>query len=82
MRIADGCSGFGRGITPEERMGILRYSDTDKDDPTTEAHKFGTTCADEKYENLKPVLPWKVGKPSNERKQPVREPHLKTRGFG
>ena len=72
MRIANGCSGFGqdkfkRDIIPEERMGILRYNNTNNDDPNTTAHEYGKTCADEPYENLKPILPWKIGKPSNER---------------
>ncbi len=81
MRIAEGCSGFVKGHIPEERMGILRYDHTSKQDPTTEAHTYGTTCADEPYENLKPVLPWNIGKPSNERKQSVREARLSIRAF-
>ena len=73
MRIAEGCSGFGQGITPEERMGILRYDDTNRDDPSTRAHEYEKTCADEPYENLKPILPWRIGMPSNERKESVCE---------
>ena len=73
MRIAEGCSGFGRGITPKERIGILRYNDTSQEDPATKAHEYGTTCADEPYENLKPILPWRIGKPSNERKESICE---------
>ena len=69
MRVAEGCSGFGSGRIPEERMGIVRYNDTDKEPPTTDAHTYGKTCADEPYEDLKPMLPWKIGMPSNERKE-------------
>lgn len=71
MTIAKGCSGFGRDAILDERMGILRYNVTDHEDPSTEAHEYGKTCADEPYENLKPILPWKIGKPSNERKGSV-----------
>ena len=81
MRIADGCSGFSPKYPPEERMGILRYDDASEEVPNTVAHTYGKTCADEPYENLKPVLPWKVGKPSNERKSSVREANLSTRAF-
>lgn len=81
MRIAEGCSGFESGRIPEERMGILRYNATDNSDPVTKAHTYGKTCADEPYEDLKPILPWKIGKPSNERKQSVHEADLNVRAF-
>ena len=54
-------------------MGILRYNDTSQEDPATKAHEYGKTCADEPYENLKPILPWRIGKPSNERKESICE---------
>ena len=79
MRIAEGCSGFGKSYIPEERMGIVRYNDTDKGTPTTDAHTYGKTCADEPYEDLKPILPWKIGPPSNERKESIREANLNIR---
>ncbi|KAL8791999.1 MAG: hypothetical protein Q9195_005417 [Heterodermia aff. obscurata] len=64
MTVAKGCSGF--GSPPEEKIGILRYNSTCELEPTTEINKFGNSCADEPYEKLVPILPWKVGKPSNE----------------
>ena len=68
MTIADGCSGFVKSRVLEDQMGILRYNATDDKDPATKAHPYGKTCADEPYDNLKPILPWRIGKPSNERK--------------
>ena len=66
MIVADGCSGFGKKI-PDDRLGILRYDESSEEDPNTKSNIFGRTCKDEDYENLKPVLKWNVGKPSNER---------------
>ena len=74
MSIVEGCSGFAKDPPLDEKMGILRYNETDKELPTTDPHKFGKTCADEPYDNLKPILPWKIGKPSNERKQSFKKP--------
>ena len=73
MRIANGCSGFAQNVVPEEEIGILRYNDTNQEDPSTKAHEYEKACADEPYENLKLILPWKIGKPSNERKKSIRE---------
>ena len=81
MSIADGCSGFNRSRTLEEKMGILRYNDTDTEPPATDAHKYGKNCADEPYEKLKPMLPWKIGPPSNERKESLCEAYLNVRAF-
>ena len=81
MSIADGCNGFNKSRPLEEKMGILRYNATDNNDPDTKANTFGTTCADEPYDKLKPMLPWKIGPPSNERKQSVREAQLNVRAF-
>lgn len=81
MRIAEGCNGFKDGRIPEERMGILRYNATDKTAPATDAHEYGKTCADEPYEELKPMLPWKIGKPSNERKVSYFDALLNIRAF-
>ncbi|KAK0508592.1 hypothetical protein JMJ35_008868 [Cladonia borealis] len=78
MRIANGCSGFALNVIPKEEMGILRYNDTNQEDPSTKAHEYGKECADEPYENLKPILPWRIGKPSNEQQpstfQMVKDP--------
>ena len=82
MSIADGCSGFDKSHELEDEMGILRYNDTNKELPSTSAHKYGKNCADEPYENLKPILPWKIGKPSNERKESLCVTHLNVRLFG
>ena len=72
MLVADGCSGFPRDkdnnpIIPDDRLGILRYDKSSTEDPTTQSNEFGRACADEPYKNLRPVLKWNVGKPSNER---------------
>ena len=75
MLVADGCSGFGsdkdgKPIVPEDKLGILRYDESSTEDPTTNPNNFGNACADEPYDNLKPIVPWKIGKPSNERTSP------------
>jgi hypothetical protein len=67
MTPADGCSGFPNNFVPETRIGVLRYDKNDHSDPTTSVQKYGLNCRDEKYENLVPVIPWTIGKPSNER---------------
>ena len=67
MRVANGCSGFARGYIPEERLGVLRYNDSSDSDPITTENSYGMDCADELYDRLVPILPWKVGKPANER---------------
>ena len=66
MTVADRCSGFNKTQEPKEEIGILRYN-SGESDPTTKTNKFLNSCADEPYDKLVPILPWKVGKPSNER---------------
>ena len=67
MTVANGCSGYNGTVnTPKEEIGILRYNSSESD-PTTKKNEFLNSCADEPYDKLVPILPWKVGKPSNER---------------
>ncbi|TAQ91365.1 hypothetical protein B7494_g287 [Chlorociboria aeruginascens] len=64
---ATGCSSF---ETPQDnRTGILRYANAQKVDPTTTISGFNPVCADEPYESLIPVIPWKVGDPVNQEQQ-------------
>lgn len=56
----------GRFTTPQdEKVGILRYSPKSTALPTTTNQSFPLKCSDEPYESLVPVVPWKVGPPSN-----------------
>ncbi|EWZ94633.1 hypothetical protein FOWG_04859 [Fusarium oxysporum f. sp. lycopersici MN25] len=57
---ADGCKGFEDGNEPDERQGILRYEPVSTEVPQTWRGPWNKTCSDEKYENLKPVLPWSI----------------------
>ena len=71
MTVANNCSGYNPKISPpKEEIGILRYEDNKhefcEDEPTTNASIFKNSCADEPYDKLVPILPWKIGKPSNE----------------
>lgn len=55
---------------PNPEIGIIRYSHVDTK-PTTLPYQFSTTCSDEPYESLKPVVPLKVSAgphPANSRK--------------
>ena len=65
--VADGCSGFARSSTPDSRTGIWHYEGADKSSlPNTSQGTFAVACSDEPYEKLVPVVPWTVGRPSNE----------------
>ena len=65
--VAARCSGFARGVDPDDRTGILHYEGVSKSViPDTRRGTFNLTCSDEPYDKLKPVVPWKVGRPSNE----------------
>ena len=66
MTVANNCSGFHKLNPPKEEIGILHYNDS-TGEPTTKWNEFKNSCADEPYDKLVPILPWKVGKPSNER---------------
>ena len=67
MIVAYRCSGYDPDASPpKEEIGILRYRPSERE-PTTKGNKFPNSCADEPYDKLEPMLPWKVGKPSNER---------------
>lgn len=57
---ATNCSNFLRGGTPDERQGILRYSNDSTAIPTTERGAFSIECRDEPYEKLVPYHPWNV----------------------
>src|SRR3569833_1974162 len=49
-----------------ECTGILRYDSSSTSLPTSQAWKgISKACSDEPYENLKPLVPWKVGPPAN-----------------
>ena len=70
MTVAKNCSGFDpdpKARPPEEKIGILRYNSTCELEPNTTKNEFTNICADEPYKKLVPILPWNVGKPSNER---------------
>lgn len=49
-----------------DEVGILRYNESSKSDPTTKKWpKISLDCSDETYTSLTPILPWIVGDPSN-----------------
>ncbi len=52
---------------PANTTGILRYNAHNLALPTTVNGSYPLKCSDEDYDKLKPILPWTVGKPSNER---------------
>ena len=68
--IAKGCVGIRPDLvqTHEERMGVLSYDVEYTNEPTTTREPGETLCRDEPYESLVPMVPWKIGRPSNERK--------------
>jgi hypothetical protein len=63
---ATGCSTFSSDHQPDNRTAILRYSSAAQADPTTTIANFPIACADEPYESLIPIVPWKIGQPVNE----------------
>ena len=67
MAVANSCSGYATGKAPDDKIGILRYDESSVLEPNTTNNTFVNSCADEPYDKLVPILPWKVGKPSNER---------------
>lgn len=65
---ADGCSGFPLGGQPDERQGIIYYEDERKLLPISTRNNYtgyNLACRDESPENLVPIIPWEIGKPSN-----------------
>ncbi|KKY23553.1 putative multicopper oxidase [Phaeomoniella chlamydospora] len=63
---ATGCFNFGNQVV-DNRTGILFYADSNhKTLPTTTQAAFSINCADEPYDKLVPIVPWKVGPPSNQ----------------
>ena len=58
--------GMKSGTEGYEKAGILRYDSSSTTAPTSEPWAgYPGECADEKYENLVPILPWKVAPPAN-----------------
>ncbi|KAI4183414.1 MAG: hypothetical protein LQ348_004687 [Seirophora lacunosa] len=62
---ATGCSNFQLGGIPDERQGILYYKKDSTEYPSTPRAPFSIACRDESFNQLQPVLPWKVPKPTN-----------------
>ncbi|KAI4091883.1 MAG: hypothetical protein LQ344_003840 [Seirophora lacunosa] len=62
---ATGCSNFQLGGIPDERQGILYYKKDSTEYPSTPRAPFSIACRDESFNQLQPVLPWKVSKPTN-----------------
>jgi len=55
------------GTDGYEQTGILRYDGSSTDEPTTMQWKdISLSCSDETYTSLHPVVPWLVGKPSDD----------------
>ena len=49
-----------------ERTGILRYNNSSTSNPSSQPwHNISTTCSDEKYSDLHPIVPWQVKDPVN-----------------
>lgn len=57
---ASGCAGFETGNTPDERQGVLRYNASSTSVPRSYRRNFSLKCRDEHYEDLNPIVPWKV----------------------
>ncbi|KAI9758556.1 MAG: hypothetical protein M4579_003048 [Chaenotheca gracillima] len=75
---ADNCNSFPANAQPDERVGILRYNEKSSALPNTTRGKFPTACSDEPYDKLIPVLPWSIGKPSNEQEKSIFQAGLTT----
>lgn len=67
--VADDCGLISKYIGDWEnymKTGILRYDNTSTADPSTEAWHVSLECSDTAFNDLiEPVVPWKVGDPSN-----------------
>ena len=64
---AEGCNTFPSNNMPANTTGILRYNHRNHARPTTVNGSYSLKCSDEASDKLKPILPWTIGKPSNER---------------
>ncbi|KAL8649405.1 MAG: hypothetical protein Q9210_004422 [Variospora velana] len=62
---ATGCSNFQLGGVPDERQGILYYKKGSTEYPSTPRASFSIACRDEPFNQLQPVLPWNIPKPTN-----------------
>ena len=59
--LAAGCKGFEIGNEPDERQGVLRYNASSTGVPTTFRNaSLNTTCRDENYTYLHPIVSWTV----------------------
>ena len=63
--VASGCGSIDQN---NETVGVIRYDSKSTKTPTTTRYQFNTSCSDEPYQSLVPVVPWNVGKPSNNSK--------------
>lgn len=54
---------------PNETVGVIRYSTKSKKTPTTTSYLFNSTCQDEPYPSLVPVVQKTVGQAKNPCKQ-------------
>ena len=61
---AAGCNGG--LIYGNETVGVIRYSSSSTKTPTTVGYSFDTTCQDEPYASLVPIVPRLAGKAKND----------------
>lgn len=65
--VADNC-GVRGGSEGYEKTGILRYNRQSTSDPTSQQWPgIALRCSDETYSSLRPIVPWIVGKASNDK---------------
>lgn len=77
-RPASGCNGFNASLPCggifsatcdpfSVTTGIIRYDSSSKADPTSKPWVFDTSCRDEPYDKLRPVVPWVIDRhPQNQ----------------
>ena len=63
--VASGCGSIDQN---NETVGVIRYDHKSTRTPTTTRYQFNTSCSDEPYASLVPIVPWNVGSPSNNSK--------------
>ena len=61
--VASGCGSIDQN---NETVGVVRYDPESTKTPTTTRYQFNTSCSDEPYESLVPVVQWQVGNHSND----------------
>lgn len=66
--VASGCGSIDQN---NETVGVVRYDPESTKTPTTTRYQFNTTCSDEPYESLVPVVQWQVGNHSNDGKSHI-----------